>query len=369
MKVLVIGGTGPTGPFVVNGFLERGYDVSILNRGSHHTDEIPASVVRILGDPHFGETLRSALSGRSFDLIVASYGRLRVIAEIAGDYTDRLISIGGAPGYRGTRHPEILFPEGVQVPLPEDAPKVKSEGEFRFGYLVKISEDAVMEGHDAKRYIATHLRYPLIYGPRQPLPCDWWLVRRLLDKRKYVVLPDGGLTVISRGYAENMANAILLAADQQETAAGKIYNCGDDQQLTLAQWVQVISNTMDTHLDIISVPAKYSHPVRDMMMGSHHSHHLHYDTHLIRSELGYKDTVPVLEAFRRTVDWYLRNPPELNKATEGNLAAQYEIEDALAKIHGEMLEKLEQLGLEDTEFIHPYAHPKKPGAKEDHLGR
>jgi ketosteroid isomerase-like protein len=34
-----------------------------------------------------------------------------------------------------------------------------------------------------------------------------------------------------------------------------------------------------------------------------------------------------------------------------------------------MLEKLEQLGLEDTEFIHPYAHPKKPGAKEDHLGR
>ena len=62
MKVLVIGGTGPTGPFVVNGFLERGYDVSILNRGSHHTDEIPASVERILGDPHFGETLRSALS-------------------------------------------------------------------------------------------------------------------------------------------------------------------------------------------------------------------------------------------------------------------------------------------------------------------
>ena len=119
MKVLVIGGTGPTGPFVVNGFLERGYDVSILNRGSHHTDEIPASVERILGDPHFGETLRSALSGRSFDLIVASYGRLRVIAEIAGDHTDRLISIGGAPGYRGTRHPETLFPEGVQVPLPE----------------------------------------------------------------------------------------------------------------------------------------------------------------------------------------------------------------------------------------------------------
>ena len=194
--MLVIGGTGPTGPFVVKGLLERGFKVSILNRGSHDTDEIPTSVERIIGDPHFEETLRNVLFGRHFDLIIASYGRLRIIAELAGDYTDRLISIGGAPGYKGTRYPEALFPNGLQVPLPEDAPKVGSKDEFRFGFLVKISEDAVMKGHEAGRYMATHLRYPLIYGPRQPLPCDWWVVRRILDKRPYIVLPDGGLTYI-----------------------------------------------------------------------------------------------------------------------------------------------------------------------------
>ena len=160
------------------------------------------------------------------------------------------------------------------MPLPEDAPKVASEEEFRFGYLVRISEDAVMEGHEAGRYVATHLRYPLIYGPRQPVPCDWWVVRRVLDKRKHVVLPDGGLTVLSRCYAENMANAVLLAADQPNISAGKIYNCGDDHQLTMAQWVQVISEAMGGHLDIVSLPARYSQPARDMMVGFHHSHHL-----------------------------------------------------------------------------------------------
>ena len=38
MKALVVGGTGPTGPFIVNGLIERGYEVTIFHRGTH---EIP----------------------------------------------------------------------------------------------------------------------------------------------------------------------------------------------------------------------------------------------------------------------------------------------------------------------------------------
>ena len=69
MKTLVIGGTGPTGPFVVHGLLKRGHEVVILNRGSHHSSDIPDSVERIIGDPHFEETLRNSLKGRKFDSI------------------------------------------------------------------------------------------------------------------------------------------------------------------------------------------------------------------------------------------------------------------------------------------------------------
>ena len=35
MKALVVGGTGPTGPLVVAGLIERGYDVAILHTGKH----------------------------------------------------------------------------------------------------------------------------------------------------------------------------------------------------------------------------------------------------------------------------------------------------------------------------------------------
>ena len=369
MRTLLIGGTGPTGPFIIKGLLDRGHKVAILNRGSHETDQIPDVVERIVGDPHFEETLRASLLSRTFDLIIASYGRLRMIAEIAGDYSDRLISIGGSPGYRGMQYPDALFPSGLRVALPENAQQVTSEEEFRFGYLIKVSEDAVMEGHKAGRYKATHLRYPMIYGPRQPIPCEWWVVKRLLDKRNSIVLPDSGLTIITRGYAENMAEAILLAVDQGERASGKIYNCGDDHQLTMAQWVQVIAGAMNLQMEIISSPAKYATPSRDMMIGSNHSNHLHYDTYAIRSDLGYKDKIPVLEAIKRTVEWYLSNPPILNKATKSDLARHYEDEDKLIKINAELIQKYENLSLADVKFKHAYAHPKKPGEKKDHLGR
>jgi nucleoside-diphosphate-sugar epimerase len=230
LKALVIGGTGPTGPHLVNGLIGHGHDVSILHRGTHDSDLIPGSVERIIGDPHFRETLRAALDGRRFDLIIATYGRIRYIAEIIGDYTDRLITVGGAPCYRGVLQPEMLFPSGLQIPLPEDAPKVADEAEFRFGYLVRLAEDAVMEGHRLGRYSATHFRYPVVYGPRQITPAVWTLMRRFMDKRRHIVLPDGGLTLTTRGYAENVAHAVLLAAQQPEAAAGQIYNCGDEVQ-------------------------------------------------------------------------------------------------------------------------------------------
>jgi nucleoside-diphosphate-sugar epimerase len=369
LRTLVIGGTGPTGPFVVNGLIRRGHDVAILNRGSHYTKEIPKTVEHIIADPHFEETLRDALVGRKFDLIVASYGRLRMIAEIAGDYTDRLISIGGAPGYRGMRYPNALFPTGLRVPTAENALKIASEQEFRFGYLIKVSEDAVMAGHKAEHYQATHLRYPLIYGPRQPIPCEWWVIRRLLDRRNFIVLPDAGLTIITRGFAENMAEAILLATDKTDTSSGKIYNCGDDHQFTMAQWVEVIADAMNTKINIVSVPAEYATSARDMMIGNTNSNHLYYDTHAIRRDLNYQDKVPPLEALKQTVEWYLNNEPTLNLSTQSTIAQHYKTEDDLIKINSDAVKKFEGLSLQDTEFKHPYAHPKKPGNKKDHLGR
>ena len=77
MRALVIGGTGPTGHFIVNGLRARGYAVTIFHSGRHELAEIPADVEHLHGDPFAPGALEAALGARSFDVCIATYGRLR----------------------------------------------------------------------------------------------------------------------------------------------------------------------------------------------------------------------------------------------------------------------------------------------------
>jgi nucleoside-diphosphate-sugar epimerase len=57
MDVLVVGGTGTSGPLIVNGLCEQGHHVTVLHTGRHEVDTLPpVSVVpHIHADP-FDET-------------------------------------------------------------------------------------------------------------------------------------------------------------------------------------------------------------------------------------------------------------------------------------------------------------------------
>ena len=129
MKSLVIGGTGPTGHFIVNGLLRRGHTVSILHTGRHELAEIPAQVEHIHTDPFDGAALKASLAGRAFDLTIAAYGRLRSTCEVMRGRTERFISIGGVPAYRGYSNPAVLTPPGLPVPIAEDWTKSTDRSE------------------------------------------------------------------------------------------------------------------------------------------------------------------------------------------------------------------------------------------------
>jgi nucleoside-diphosphate-sugar epimerase len=96
---LVIGGTGPTGPFVVQGLVDRGFDTAILHSGKHEPPEIPPEVEHIHTDAYDPDKVRAALEGRNFDVCIATYGRLRRNAELLVGRVGQFISVGGFPGY------------------------------------------------------------------------------------------------------------------------------------------------------------------------------------------------------------------------------------------------------------------------------
>ena len=366
MKALVVGGTGPTGPYIVNGLLERGYDVAIFHRGTHEIDEIPPEVEHIHGDPHFLETIEESLDGRTFDLAIATYGRIRFLAQALVGKVGRFISVGGVASYRGYLEPERLSPAGMPSPVTENAPVVTSETEHRFSSLIAQTEQAVLDHHPA----AAHFRYPYVYGPRQLIPREWSIVRRILDRRPHMIVADGGLTLTTHGFSANLAHSVLLAADNATASAGQIYNCGDEQQFTFGQIVQMICKKMNHEFDLISMPYDLALPARPYV-SEQTTHHRLMDTSKIRNELGYRDVNPVEEALGLTVDWLLGNQPEPGGEIEQRLQDRFDYvgEDRVIKTWKKAIEQLAEVPFEvPNGRHHPYAHPKKPGER-DHRNR
>jgi nucleoside-diphosphate-sugar epimerase len=363
-RALVIGGTGPTGPHLVNGLLDRGYDVTIMHRGTHDSDLIPASVERLIGDPHFRETLADTLGDRTFDLVVATYGRIRYIAEEMTGRTGRLVTVGGPPSYRGMFDADGEPPRGMPIPTPEDAPRVESEEEHRFGHLIRITEDAVMACHDAGHYQATHFRYPVVYGPGQLGASMWDIVRRAVDRRPHIVLADGGMGLVSRGFNRNVAHAVLCAVDHPDAAAGNIYNCADDQQFTHAQWVQLICRAAGHDIEIVGLPASVALANRELFpLGSPPLHQL-LDTAAIRNDLGYADVVAPVDGIAATAAWCLDH---LDLAPTNPL--NYEAEDQQVALYREFLPQLAAVEHDLRDVHHPYPHPKQAGLSRDHRQR
>ena len=322
---LLIGGTGPTGPVIAAGLAERGFDVTILHSGNHELEEV-AGFQHIHGDVFSEPGLQAALPDQTFDLAIASYGRLRSIAEVLVGRVGRLLSIGGVPVYRGFFEPALYNPPGLPVPTREDA-DLATEDEDGKSYRVGRTEQLLFDKHPT----ATHFRYPYVYGPRQLAPREWCVVRRILDGRKVIILPDGGLTLIPFGYVDNLAHAVLLAVDHPEASMGEVFNCGDEEKLTICQVVELITDELNHDWELLSMPAELAVPSRPLMMNYRTTHRV-MDTSKLRYRLGYHDAVPAREAVRRAARWLVSNPPERGGYEETALQDpfDYAAEDRLA---------------------------------------
>jgi nucleoside-diphosphate-sugar epimerase len=307
---LVIGGSGPSGPHLINGLVDRGLEVSMFHTGRHEISEVP-DVEHIHGDPFSEEGLTAALAGRSFDVVVATYGSVRRIAKEIAGRCDQFIYVGGTPVYLGFIRPDLLEPHGLQIHLREDAERVPPDGvpDAIYGVgAVRRTEDGVFDLHRADAFRASVFRYPSIYGPRNPHAWEWSAIRRVLDGRSFMFLPDRGLAIQSRLSSWNAAHSLLLAVDHPDAAAGEAFNCADDDQFSLFQWTQMIVNRLAADMDLLAMPGDIPGPGKSLLVFHYNtSPHVVVDTTKIRAKLGYRDVKKARDGLAETVDWMVEN--------------------------------------------------------------
>ena len=71
LRILILGGTGFTGPYQVRYALSRGHKVTTFNRGKSHPGELPGEVEQLIGDRN-GQL--DSLKGHDWDVVIDNSG-------------------------------------------------------------------------------------------------------------------------------------------------------------------------------------------------------------------------------------------------------------------------------------------------------
>ena len=151
------------------------------------------------------------------------------------------------------------------------------------------------------------------------------MIKRMEDKRPYVLLSnDAAGWRWTRGYVENVADAIALAATDERTK-NQIYNVGERDALTEKQWIELLAEETGWNGEILVLERDL---MKELLEGEFVlSQDIFVDTSKIRNELNFTETVSRTEAIKRTIAWERENPPDTISAKDFD----YETEDKIVR--------------------------------------
>jgi nucleoside-diphosphate-sugar epimerase len=313
MRVLLIGGSGFIGPHVVAELAKSGHEIAILHRG------------RMAVPPHksiHGDRARLAASRDAIvefapdvviDLIMSSERNARELIDVMRGITRRLVVVSSMDVYRacGVLHgfePGPLEPlpltEGspLRTKLQTYPPKQIAVLQQVFGWLDneydKIpAERALLADGE---FAVTILRLPMVYGPGDALRRFHPLVKRIDDGRSSIIVPVAQWRA-SKGYVENVALAIALAAQVGSTTHSRVYNVGERDALSELEWAELVAQVAGWRGELVVLPDELT-PLHLRVPGNAAQDWV-ADTSLIRKDLGFAERVPRDEALRRTIAW------------------------------------------------------------------
>lgn len=165
LDILIIGGTGFTGPEQVNYALARGHRVTLFNRNQTRPDFFKGRVTELIGDLN-DDT--SALDGKQFDVVIdnptTSPIWVRNVAKYMAGHTKHYMFISTLSVYPDNSHPGADESDG-RTPMPAGVDPFAvpaSEARQYYGAFKTYCEDLVQRTYPG---ITTIIRPGLIVGP------------------------------------------------------------------------------------------------------------------------------------------------------------------------------------------------------------
>ncbi len=246
LRILILGGTGFTGPFQVRYAMERGHKVTVVNRGKTRPGELPEGVEQLIGDRN-GQL--DALKDRTWDVVIDNPTSVPVwvrdAAQILKGKVDRYVFISTISVYAENSRPndesgELAKYEGA------DAMKETREtllaSDFRlYGPLKALSEQEAEKWFPQKTLI---IRPGLIVGPGdQTDRFTYWPVR--IDRGGEVLAPGDPSDPVQFIDARDLAEWTIRMVEQSESG---IYNAtGPATQLGMGDMLAQIKTALGSN--------------------------------------------------------------------------------------------------------------------------
>ena len=256
LRILILGGTGFTGPFQVKYALSRGHKVTVFNRGKTHPGELPKEVEQLIGDRN-GQL--EALKGKQWDVCIDNPTTLpawvRAAAQILEGNVERYIFISTISVYADTSTgPDENTPlakyEGAD-PFKETLEAMKASGYKTYGPLKALSEQETEKWFPGKSLI---IRPGLIVGPRDETDrFTYWPVR--IDRGGEVLAPGNPSDPVQFIDGRDLAEWTIRMAENRETG---IYNAtGPAKELGIGGMLDGIKTALNSNATFAWADAEF----------------------------------------------------------------------------------------------------------------
>jgi 2'-hydroxyisoflavone reductase len=259
LNILILGGTGFTGPFQVNYALARGHNVTLFNRGKRPSPEWPGAVEQLHGDRNTGDL--KSLEGRQWDVVIDNPTSLpfwvRDAAKVLKGNTGQYLFISTISTYAdGSKHgitedAALAAYTGADA-MAETMEAMRANMEL-YGPLKALSEAEVLK-HFGER--ATIVRPGYIVGPRDETDRFTYWPKRIAEGGEILVPGDGDdpIQVID---GRDLGEWMIRLAENGTT--GTFNAVGPDYTLTTDAMVHGIHA-------VTGGPATFTHVGSDFLM-------------------------------------------------------------------------------------------------------
>ena len=286
MRVLMIGGTGSIGPYVVAELAGQGHSVTVFHRGESEAP-MPESVRHVRSPDaatpvvRFPREVLEPAPDIVIHMIPMGEDDTCAAVEAFRGRAGRLVAISSGDVYLAYGRLTGIEPGPLEPGLlREDSPlrsvlypyraKAKSKAELSYNYEKILVERIALAAPDLPAVV---LRLPKVYGPGSNSNLATVYQARRFPAWRW-----------THGYVENVAHAIALAA-VHPAAAGRIYNVGEEQTPTVGER---LAHLPPPEIADEGPPMNYAQDIA-------------YDTARIRCELGFRERVGYEEGLRRTL--------------------------------------------------------------------